>query len=242
MQDVAHVQVRLFGQSEQTSGTEARVLTIGEAVSSRLVNNETLGYYMARTQLFLLSVGIDSNKLRFRQHLRTEMAHYASDWSAQQYDIVTSPLHASVGQLLRLIRGVCRLCFVVLRSWDAELFGTYGWVEAVGHADRSAYDLRVHSEKSKVELVAQETFEQPRMMEVANVKANWALLAKTYGKQPSYKLLQEYLKALPDDRDEAVKLRDKLSQGSVLGRASSLPLCAAVPVEWPARLHHPTRH
>ena len=77
------MQVRLFGQSEQTSGSEARILTIGEAVSSGLVNNETLGYYMARTHLFLLSVGIDGSKLRFRQHLKTEMAHYASDWSEQ---------------------------------------------------------------------------------------------------------------------------------------------------------------
>ena len=99
-------------------------------------------------------------------------------------------------------------------SWDAELFGTYGWVEVVGHADRSAYDLRVHSAKSKVELVAQETFDQPRLMEVASVKANWAVLGKTYGKQPSYKLLQEFLKAAADDKDEAIKLRDKLSQGS----------------------------
>ena len=107
------------------------------------------------------------------------------------------------------------LCRAALCSWDAELFGTYGWVEVVGHADRSAYDLRVHSAKSKVELVAQETFEQPRMMEVANVKANWPLLGKTYGKQPAYKLLQDFLKGLPDDKDEAVKLRDKLSQGSV---------------------------
>lgn len=105
-------------------------------------------------------------------------------------------------------------CVAVLFSWDAELFGTYGWVEVVGHADRSAFDLRVHSAKSKVELVAQETFEQPRVMEVASVRANWAALGKTFGKQPSYKLLQDFLKQLPDDKDEAIKLRDKLNQGS----------------------------
>ena len=105
-------------------------------------------------------------------------------------------------------------CFVFLYSWDAELFGTYGWIEVVGHADRSAYDLRVHSAKSKVELVAQETFEQPRLMDVATVKPNWALLGKTFGKQPAYKLLQEFIKGAAEDKDEAIKLRDKLSQGS----------------------------
>ena len=27
--------------------------------------------------------------------------------------------------------------------WDAEIHTSYGWVECVGHADRSAYDLKV---------------------------------------------------------------------------------------------------
>ena len=74
-------------------------------------------------------------------------------------------------------------------GWDAEIHGSYGWIETVGHADRAAYDLKVHSEKSKVELVAQETFDQPRMMEVATVKPNFALIGKTFGKHPHYKLL-----------------------------------------------------
>ena len=52
---------------------------MGEAVKEGVVNNETLGYFMARTYLFLLRVGIAPEKMRFRQHLLTEMAHYASD-------------------------------------------------------------------------------------------------------------------------------------------------------------------
>jgi len=50
---------------------------ICDAVASGMVDNETLGYYMARTHLFLLTVGISPDKLRFRQHLSNEMAHYA---------------------------------------------------------------------------------------------------------------------------------------------------------------------
>ena len=39
---------------------------------------------MARTYLFLLRVGIQPEKMRFRQHLLTEMAHYASDcWDCE---------------------------------------------------------------------------------------------------------------------------------------------------------------
>jgi glycyl-tRNA synthetase len=49
-----------------------------------VVDNETLGYFIARVHLFLLKVGIHEDRLRFRQHLRTEMAHYAADcWDAE---------------------------------------------------------------------------------------------------------------------------------------------------------------
>jgi glycyl-tRNA synthetase len=54
-------------------------MTIGEAVRSGTVNNETLGYFMARTQLWLEKIGVNPSKMRFRQHLKTEMAHYAAD-------------------------------------------------------------------------------------------------------------------------------------------------------------------
>lgn len=34
--------------------------------------------------MFLMKIGIDSEKLRFRQHLKTEMAHYAKEcWDAE---------------------------------------------------------------------------------------------------------------------------------------------------------------
>ena len=49
-----------------------------------MVANETLGYYMARIHLFMLKVGVDPKRLRFRQHLSNEMAHYACDcWDAE---------------------------------------------------------------------------------------------------------------------------------------------------------------
>lgn len=59
--------------------------------------------------LFLTRLGIDKDRLRFRQHLANEMAHYAAD------------------------------------CWDAEIESSYGWIECVGIADRSAYDLRAHT-------------------------------------------------------------------------------------------------
>lgn len=77
------------------------------------MNNQTLGYFIGRVYLFLTRLGIDKERLRFRQHLPNEMAHYAAD------------------------------------CWDAEIECSYGWIECVGIADRSAYDLRAHTVRHK---------------------------------------------------------------------------------------------
>lgn len=77
------------------------------------MNNQTLGYFIGRVYLFLTRLGIDKERLRFRQHLPNEMAHYAAD------------------------------------CWDAEIECSYGWIECVGIADRSAYDLRAHTVRYK---------------------------------------------------------------------------------------------
>ncbi len=59
-------------------------MSFGQAVASGMVANEPLAYFLAITQRFLLDAGIDPLKLRFRQHLQTEMAHYAQDcWDAE---------------------------------------------------------------------------------------------------------------------------------------------------------------
>uniref|UniRef100_A0A0R0FFI0 Anticodon-binding domain-containing protein n=1 Tax=Glycine max TaxID=3847 RepID=A0A0R0FFI0_SOYBN len=49
--------------------------------------------------------------------------------------------------------------------WDAEIECSFGWIECVGIADRSAYDLRAHSDKSGVLQVAREKFSEPKEVE-----------------------------------------------------------------------------
>lgn len=49
-----------------------------------MVANETLGYFIVRIHQFMTRIGIDANRLRFRQHMSNEMAHYACDcWDAE---------------------------------------------------------------------------------------------------------------------------------------------------------------
>jgi len=75
--------------------------TFGEAVQKGLIANETLGYYLGRTLLFLHAAGIKPAKLRFRQHQSNEMAHYANDcWDAEiltSYGWVECAGHADRG-------------------------------------------------------------------------------------------------------------------------------------------------
>ncbi|CAJ0572131.1 unnamed protein product, partial [Mesorhabditis spiculigera] len=74
----------LFTANDQMNGSAPIQIPIGEAVDKKIVDNETLGYYMARCHMYLLKVGVDSKRLRFRQHMDNEMAHYAQDcWDAE---------------------------------------------------------------------------------------------------------------------------------------------------------------
>jgi glycyl-tRNA synthetase len=54
-------------------------MRLSEAVSSGTIANEALAYFMWLTQRFAVDVGIDPTRMRFRQHQRDEMAHYAAD-------------------------------------------------------------------------------------------------------------------------------------------------------------------
>lgn len=128
--EVEHIELVLLDKETQLSGkTTTKTITIGQAVKDGVVDNETLGYFLARIHLFLQKIGVDMSKMRFRQHMANEMAHYACD------------------------------------CWDAELFTTTGWVECVGCADRSAYDLTVHANKTGAPLLVRERLEQPKVIE-----------------------------------------------------------------------------
>ena len=67
-------------------GPHAGVLamTFSEALGSGIVRHPTVACFLARTWDFLIGVGIDSTRIRFRQHASTEMAHYADDcWDCE---------------------------------------------------------------------------------------------------------------------------------------------------------------
>jgi glycyl-tRNA synthetase len=59
-------------------------MTLGEAVAKGIIAHESIAYFVGITAKILLDAGVDPARLRFRQHARDEMAHYAADcWDAE---------------------------------------------------------------------------------------------------------------------------------------------------------------
>ena len=83
--EVRDVVLSLLDRDTQYAGsTVPQKLSIGDAVDKGLVANETLGYFLVRIYEFLIKIGINPTRLRFRQHMGNEMAHYATDcWDAE---------------------------------------------------------------------------------------------------------------------------------------------------------------
>ena len=105
--------MELLGYPEQLAGKPAVAISMADAVAEGRIANEYVAYYIALTHQMLTRLGIRPGRLRFRQHLPDELAHYAED------------------------------------CWDAEILSDrFGWVETVGIADRTDYDLRAHASQS----------------------------------------------------------------------------------------------
>ncbi|PWN97124.1 putative glycine--tRNA ligase GRS1 [Tilletiopsis washingtonensis] len=173
-EEVAHLELPFLPKDVQQAGkSDIKTLSIGEAVKSGMVDNETLGYFLGRIHLFLLKIGINPARLRFRQHMGNEMAHYASD------------------------------------CWDAEIHTSYGWIECVGCADRSAYDLTVHSKKTGRALVVQKALKEAKVYDKLVPSINRKALGPKFKKEA--KQAEEAILAL--DAAGLEKLQSELKNG-----------------------------
>jgi glycyl-tRNA synthetase len=179
---VKDLSLTLLPKQNQLDGSGTVEMTLEDAVSKGIIDNETLGYFIGRINLFLLKIGINPSKLRFRQHMDNEMAHYACD------------------------------------CWDAEIETSYGWIECVGCADRSAYDLTVHSKKTGARLSVQVMLEQPLIKTALVLTLNKTKLGQTFKKEA--KLVQNYFDGFLDskgdwDQQEMMRLKMELESGGI---------------------------
>lgn len=83
--EVADVAPLMYSQALQLGDAkQPAVMKLGDAVRQGVVANETLAYFIGRTFLFMTTIGVNPKRMRFRQHLPQEMAHYAADcWDCE---------------------------------------------------------------------------------------------------------------------------------------------------------------
>lgn len=142
---VRDMKLNLYDEDAQLNNTPPMSMTVGDAVAKGTIANEYLAYYVALTNVFLATVGVDPARLRFRQHMKTERAHYATD------------------------------------CWDAEVkLERFGWVEVVGIADRTNYDLTAHQKRSEVDMSVFVQFEAPLKVTRTVVTPNMAVIGPKY--------------------------------------------------------------
>ena len=135
----ANVKVKLLDKNDKL-----HEVTLREAVERGIICHELMAYFIGKTREFLLEVGVDENRLRFRQHKDDERAHYAID------------------------------------CWDAEVLTSYGWIEIVGIADRTDYDLKKHMEHSGEDLRVFVQFERPIRVKKRKIVPNMKKLGPIY--------------------------------------------------------------
>jgi len=171
---VSHLELQLHPAKQQLAGEPTIKKTLGAAVSEGMIANETLGYFIARTYLFLIRAGCKAPHLRFRQHLPDEMAHYACD------------------------------------CWDAEIEMSLGWVECVGIADRSAYDLTCHGAATNTQLTASVNLDTPIKVDKYQLtKKALAAIGKEFKKDA--KAVTTYLTSLDEAGLKALEASAKAS-------------------------------
>lgn len=130
---------------QQQKCEDAVTLSMREAVDKGVIANEYLAYYVALTHEMLVSIGIRPERLRFRQHLPDERAHYATD------------------------------------CWDAEILSDrFGWVETVGLADRTDYDLKAHAKESGTPMTVFIQYDEPKKVPRRRIIPNMGVLGKQY--------------------------------------------------------------
>jgi glycyl-tRNA synthetase len=141
---VKDISIFAWDRNLQSNNISPKLSSLKDLVNKKIIDNETLGYFIGRTQLFLQEIGI--KYVRFRQHRKDEMAHYAQD------------------------------------CWDAECLTSYGWIECVGIADRSAYDLIQHSNGSKKDLSHTELLNEPIFQQKKKIIADKNMIKEQFGK------------------------------------------------------------
>ena len=164
----------LYSDPAQSSGQDQIEMSLGNAVEQDIIAHQFLAYALAMTHQFLVRVGVSPGRLRFRQHMKDEMAHYAID------------------------------------CWDAEILSDrFGWVEIVGIADRTDYDLNAHSRVSKTDLSVYVEYDEPRVVEKVVVKPDMGKIGPAF--KGKAKAVMDAMKSMDAGDEDSSKSNQMIS-------------------------------
>ena len=160
---VADVPLRLLPVDRQDEDADAEAedetlrepieTTVAEAVDREIVANPWLAYYLGVAREWLERVGVDPDRLRFRQHREDELAHYAVEcWDAEAE---------------------------VSTSANAE----EEWIELAGIADREDHDLANHADASNDDFTLFREYDEPRHVERPTVDPDMSEIGPRFGEQ-----------------------------------------------------------
>ncbi len=173
--------------------------TLGKATDEGIIGSRLLAHFLGVTHSFATSIGIPAGGMRFRQHLPSEMAHYARD------------------------------------CWDLEVITSNGWVEMVGVADRSAYDLNQHAKASGVDLRARRKFDEPIVREISRLQPKMKEMGPIF--RGDAKALGEALESLdPKNLKDHISSREPITV-TLRGKEVEIPSNCYELVEGQERIH-----
>jgi glycyl-tRNA synthetase len=107
--------------------------------------------------------------------------------------------------------GANELAHYATECWDAEIFSErFGWVECVGIADRSAYDLDSHINSSGTDMYAMRKYDKPKTVQVKKIVPNMSNLGPLFkDKAGKVKALLEKIQ-IKDTKNISVDLDGKM--------------------------------
>jgi len=86
VKDISNYTLPILSAKMQNSGDKVKMFTVDSLIKSKTVNNCIVGHFLVKIHKFAKMVGLKEHKMRFRQHLSNELAHYALDcWDLEVF-------------------------------------------------------------------------------------------------------------------------------------------------------------
>lgn len=149
-------------------------MPIIDLIRNNIIQNELIFKFVVRALMFCFRIGIDPDRLRLRQHMEDELAHYSSDCWDVEFDMSYA------------------------NSENSEQ-----WLEIIGISDRGTYDLSAHQQDTNQSMRAKRYFDAPKEVERIEVVVDPKYWGKTY-RADARTLLTECERQLLSNPDQYV--------------------------------------